>query len=86
MTLNSTLRNESSIRQEMAFGLEGEAKVSELVVGLYQEKVTYGEFAQRRYAIGRAAMDAGRQYREARMTQDRERQLQEQQLASSPTV
>lgn len=66
----------------MAFGAEAEAKVSELVVSLYQQKLTYGEFAQRRYTIGKAAVDASRQYREARMLQDQERQLQAQQLAS----
>jgi hypothetical protein len=79
---NATPLDDSFIRQEMAFGLEAEAKVSELVVSLYQQKLTYGEFAQRRYAIGKAAVDAGRQYREARMIQDQERQLQEQQLAN----
>jgi hypothetical protein len=79
---NATPLDESFIRQEMAFGSEAEAKVGELVVSLYQQKLTYGEFAQRRYAIGKAAVDAGRQYREARMAQDQERQLQAQQLAS----
>ena len=79
---NATPLDESFIRQEIAFGSEAEAKVSELVVSLYQQRLTYGEFAQRRYAIGKAVVDAGRQYREARMLQDQERQLQAQQLAS----
>ncbi|MFM0526919.1 hypothetical protein PQR11_18250 [Paraburkholderia strydomiana] len=78
---NATPLDESFIRQEMAFGAEAEAKLSELVVSLYQQKLTYGEFAQRRYAIGRAAVDAGRQYQEARVLQDQERQLQAQQIA-----
>jgi hypothetical protein len=79
---NATPLDESFIKQEMAFGSEAEAKVSELVVSLYQQKLTYGEFAQRRYTIGKAAVDASRQYREARMLQDQERQQQAQQLAS----
>ncbi|MFM0732642.1 hypothetical protein PQQ52_19350 [Paraburkholderia sediminicola] len=79
---NATPLDEAFIRQEMAFGSEAEAKVSGLVVSLYQQKLTYGEFAQRRYAIGKAAVDAGRQYREARMLEDQERQLQAQQFAS----
>lgn len=70
------------IRQEVAFTTGAEARVSELVVAVYQQKLTYGEFAQRRYAIGKAAVDANRQYREARLIQDQERQLQAQHLAS----
>jgi hypothetical protein len=79
---NASPLDESFVKQEMAFGLEAEAKVSELVVSLYEQKLTYGEFAQRRYAVGKAAVDASRQYREARMIQDQERQLQQQQLAN----
>ncbi|RKF36727.1 hypothetical protein [Paraburkholderia fungorum] len=82
MAPNATPLDESFIKQEMAFGLEAEAKVSELVVSLYQQKLTYGEFAQRRYAIGKEAVTAGRQYQEARMLQDQARQLQAQQLAN----
>ena len=79
---NATPLDESFIRQEVAFGTEAEAKVSELVVALYQQKLTYGEFSERRYAIGKAATDADRQYREARLIQDQDRQLQAQQIAN----
>ncbi|WP_126223619.1 hypothetical protein [Burkholderia ambifaria] len=79
---NATPLDESFIRHEASFGSEAEGKVSELVVALYQQKVTYGEFAQRRYAIGKAAVDAARQYREARLVENQERQLQAQQIAN----
>ncbi|CAG9190233.1 TPA: hypothetical protein QDA96_002036 [Burkholderia vietnamiensis] len=79
---NATPLDESFIRQEVSFSAEAEAKVSELVVALYQQKLTYGEFAQRRYAISTAAASAARQYREARLLQDQDRQLQAQQLAN----
>ncbi|MGF6572511.1 MULTISPECIES: hypothetical protein [Paraburkholderia] len=79
---NASPLAETVIRKEMAFGSEAEAKVSELVVSLYQQKLTYGEFAQRRYAVGKAAVDASEKYREARMLQDQDHQLQAQQLAS----
>jgi hypothetical protein len=79
---NTAPLDESFMRQEVAFGTEAEAKVSELVVALYQQKLTYGEFAQRRYEIGKAAVDADRQYREARLIQDQDRQLQAQQMAN----
>jgi len=79
---NATPLDESFIRQEVSFSAEAEAKVSELVVALYQQKLTYGEFAQRRYAIGSAAVNVAQEYREARLLQDQDRQLQAQQLAN----
>lgn len=79
---NATPLDESFIRQEVAFGTAAEAKVSELVVALYQQKLTYGEFSEHRYAIGKAAMDADRQYRETRLIQDQDRQIQAQQIAN----
>lgn len=79
---NATPMDITLIRQEQAFTTEAEGRVSELVVALYQQKLTYGEFAQRRYEIGKAASDAQRQYREARVMQDADRQLQAQQVAN----
>ncbi|WP_368623603.1 hypothetical protein [Paraburkholderia sp. BR13444] len=79
---NATALDESFIRQQMSFGSEAEGKVSELIVALYQQKLTYGEFAQRRYSIGKAAVDAAQQYREARLVENQERQLQAQQIAN----
>lgn len=70
------------IEQERAYTTEAEGRVSELIVALYQQRVTYGEFARRRYEIGKAASDAQRQYREARLIQDQDRQLQAQQIAN----
>jgi hypothetical protein len=72
---DATPLDETFIRQEKAFQTEAEAKVSELLVSLYQQKLTYGEFAQLRYEIGKAAVDADRQYREARLIQDQNRQV-----------
>jgi hypothetical protein len=79
---NATALDESLIRQEMSFGAEAAGKVSELIIALYQQKLTYGEFAQRRYDIGKAAMDAARLYREARLTENQQRQLEAQQVAN----
>lgn len=70
------------IEQERAYTTEAEGRVSELIVALYQQRVTYGEFARRRYEIGKAASDAQRQYREARLIQDQDRQLQVQQIVN----
>jgi hypothetical protein len=79
---NATPIDTTYIQQEQSYTSEAEARVSELIVALYQQKVTYGEFAQRRYEIGRTASDAQRQYREARQIQDQNQQLQARQNAS----
>ncbi|MFM0140076.1 hypothetical protein [Caballeronia grimmiae] len=79
---DATALDVTRIKQERAFGQEAEAKVGELILALYQQKLTYGEFAQQRYVIGKAAVDASRQYREARLLRDQERQLRAQQVAN----
>jgi hypothetical protein len=79
---NATPMDVTYIQQEQAYTTDAEGRVSELVVALYQQKLTYGEFAQRRYEIGKAASDAQRAYREARLIQDEDRQLQAQQIAN----
>jgi hypothetical protein len=79
---NATSMDVTYIQQEQAYTTEAEGRVSELIVALYQQKLTYGEFAQRRYEIGKAASDAQRRYREARLLQDQDRQLQAQQVAN----
>jgi hypothetical protein len=70
------------IRQQEAFAIGLDASVSQLIVALYQMKLTYGEFAQRRYDMGKAAADAQRQYRETSLINDQQRKLQAQQVAS----
>jgi len=79
---NANALDASFIRQERAFSTEAEGRVSELIVALYQQKMTYGEFAERRYAIGKAASDAQRQYRESRLVEDQQLKLQAQQMAN----
>ena len=79
---NANALDDAFIKQQLAFGMEAEARVSELVVALYQQKLTYGEFAQRRYDITKASSDASRQYRESRLLQDEDRKLQAQQVAN----
>jgi hypothetical protein len=69
------------IQQDRSFEQEAGGRVGELIVALYQVKLTYGEFAQRRYEIGRDAAAAERQFRAATLIADRERQVQAQQLA-----
>lgn len=69
------------IQQTHAFSRELEARVSSLIVSLYQAKLTYGEFAQARYEAGKQMADINRQYQAAALSADHDRQLQEQQLA-----
>ncbi len=57
------------------------ARVGDLIVSLYQQKLTYGEFARKRYEITRAAADAQRQFRQSVQIADQAQRLQAQQLA-----
>jgi hypothetical protein len=56
-------------------------KVSALIVALYQQKMTYGEFAQKRYEIGRDIAAAEREYRQAILMTDEQLAIQAQQVA-----
>lgn len=69
------------IQQDQSFLNEAEARVSELVLALYRAKLTYGEFANKRYEIIRDALFSERQFRMAGLLADRDRQMQAQQLA-----
>lgn len=69
------------LQQDRAFGKELGGRVGELIVALYQQKLTYGEFAQKRYQISREAAAAERQFRQTTLIADQQRQMQVQQLA-----
>ena len=71
----------TQIQRDRSFFQSASAGVGDLIVALYQQKLTYGEFARKRFEITRDAADAERQYREAMQTADQQRQLQIQQLA-----
>jgi hypothetical protein len=67
------------LQQEISFGKDANAHVSELIVALYQQKLTYGEFAQKRYWISNEAATAERAYRQSVIDRDHQRQVQAQQ-------
>jgi len=69
------------IQQEKAFGEQTGARVGELIVALYQLKLTYGEFAQKRYEITHDIAGAENQFRQSALIADQQRQMQAQQLA-----
>jgi hypothetical protein len=68
-------------QQRLSFGTEAAARVSELILALYHQKLTYGEFAQKRYEVGRDAASAERQFDMAVLLADQEHQRQAKQLA-----
>jgi hypothetical protein len=68
-------------QQDASFGKTVSAKVGELIVALYQQKLTYGEFAQKRYEIGRDATATELAFRQSTLERDQARQLQVQELA-----
>jgi hypothetical protein len=69
------------IEQDASFANEITGKVSALIVALYQGRLTYGEFAQKRYEFGRDGTAAEREFRQATLIQDQQRAMQAEQLA-----
>ena len=78
---SSTAMQVAFIQQDRSFAKEAGGRVTGLIVALYQQKLTYGEFAQKRYEITRDAMAAERQFRQATLIADQQRKLQAEQLA-----
>jgi hypothetical protein len=66
-------------QQEVSFAKDVNAHISELIAALYQQKLTYGEFAQKRYWLSNEAVAAERAYRQSVMDRDEQRQQQAQQ-------
>jgi hypothetical protein len=69
------------IQQDAAFGDEVAGRVSALIVALYQGKLKYGEFAEKRYEFSRDGAAAEREFRRATLISDQQRAAQAQQLA-----
>jgi hypothetical protein len=70
------------LQRDWAFARDVAGYTGQLIISLYQQKLTYGEFAQRRYEISRDAIAAERQFRETALIADQQRQLQAQQVAA----
>lgn len=69
------------VQKLKTFGDATGAAVSELTVSLHKQKLTYGEFARKRYDITKAIAEAERQYRETTLLADYQRQIEAQTLA-----
>jgi hypothetical protein len=68
-------------QQHEAFVREVEARVSELVLALYESKLTYGEFAQKRFELTKASVAAQRDFMDAQVDLNPSRQSRAKQLA-----
>ena len=78
---NATPLQVNFIQSDRSFDKEVAGQVGQLIVALYQQKLTYGEFAQRRYEASRDGMAAQIQFRQAALQVDQARQMQAQQMA-----
>ena len=76
---SANLREKMSFQEQMSIGREFSARVGELIVALYQQKLTYGEFAQRQYEFGRDALAAELAFTKAVIERDDDREVQAQQ-------
>ena len=77
----ATALQASVIQGSTQFYRQGEAQVGELIVALYNQKLTYGEFAQKRHEIGRDVVNAELAYRRSELEKDEQRSLQLRQIA-----
>jgi hypothetical protein len=68
-------------QQLRSFRTQTGARVSELIVALYQSKLSYGEFAQKREEITAKIAAAEREFRASVLLADRDIQMRSQQLA-----
>lgn len=71
----------SEIQQERSFGQAASASIGDLIVSLYQQRMTYGEFAKKCYEIRKEAIDSKRRFRLAVQISDQQRQMEARQLA-----
>ena len=78
---NSTAMQVAFLQKSRSFYKQASERVSELIIALYQQRLTYGEFAHKRYEIGRDAAEAELTYRQAALETNQQRQMQAQQLA-----
>jgi hypothetical protein len=71
----------NNAQQDLSYSKKLSSSVSELIVALYQQKLTYAEFAQKRLEIGRTISAAQRDFRASTLIADREMQSKAQQIA-----
>jgi hypothetical protein len=71
----------TQIQQDRSFAKSAVASINELIVSLYQQKLTYGEFAKKRYEISKTAADTERQFRLSIQNADQQHQMEAKQLA-----
>ena len=64
--------------QEFAVAKDGTAGVDQLILALYERKLSYGEFASKRYELGREMMAALRAIRQSAVTHDEQVRAQAQ--------
>jgi hypothetical protein len=68
-------------QQIKAFGTEMAGRIGDLILALYDDKMTFGEFAQKRYEIGKDGAAAQRQFLAATLQADQ--QAAQQQLQTN---
>jgi hypothetical protein len=62
--------------QDISYSIDAYQRIQQLTLALYEQKLTYGEFAQQRYQITSQAAAAERDYRQAVIARDQQRQIQ----------
>lgn len=74
MPVTASALQAANAQQAKAFFDEARGLTSQLIVALYQRKITYGEYARSRYEVGRAAVNTELKFRRDLLTADQSRQ------------
>jgi hypothetical protein len=72
--------NSVYLEKQREFGQQVSAQVGALIVALYQMKLSYGEFATKRYEMAASIASAERDFRAATIMQDRQLSQQDRDL------
>lgn len=72
--------NSVYLEKQREFGKQVSAQVGALIVALYQMKLSYGEFATKRYEMAASIASAERDFRAAAIMQDRQLSQQDRDL------
>jgi hypothetical protein len=78
---SANAKEKLDFQEQMSIGREFSTRVGELILALYQQKLTYGEFAQKQYEFGRDALAAELVLTQAVIERDDDRRAQEEQQA-----
>lgn len=72
---------QANVKKLRAFGEDITARIADLIVALYNGKLSYGEFARKRYEVSSSLQSASEEFQRSVLQADRDAQIRQQALA-----